>query len=71
MSETLLKTALGQRPLVKTDAEGIKNILLSFEGISLVGLETITDALAKKTNNPFKDKVIFKQSRFMANIGGR
>ena len=71
MSETLLKTNLGTNPLVKTDAEGIKNILLSFEGISLAGLETITDARAKKTGNPFKDKTVLKQSRFTANIGGR
>ena len=71
MSETLLKTNLGQNPLVKTDAQGIKNILLSFEGISLAGLETITDVKALKTGNPFKDKIILKQSRFTANIGGR
>jgi len=71
MSETLLRTALGKKPLIKTDAEGIKNILLSFEGISLVGLEAITDARAKKTDNPFKDKIVLKQSRLIANIGGR
>tara|TARA_Y100000310_G_scaffold23361_3_gene22342 strand:- start:130 stop:687 length:558 start_codon:yes stop_codon:yes gene_type:complete len=71
MSETLLKSNLGTNPLLKTDAEGIKDILLSFEGISLAGLETITDARALKTGNPFKNKTILKQSRLLVNIGGK
>ena len=70
-NEALLKSALGEKPLIKTDADGIRDILLGFNGISLVGLETITDALAKKTNNPFKDKKVLKKTRLLANIGGR
>ena len=67
----LIQSLLGQRPLITINPNGLKDLLLGFSGISLAGMETLTNVGAKKTNNPFKDKTILKQSRLLVNIGGR
>ena len=65
MNETLLKT----NPTQKLSLIGLQDILLNFKGYSFAGLQTLTDARAKKTDNPFKDKIVLKESQLLVNVG--
>ena len=47
--------------------QSIIDLLINYNGHSFVGLTTLTDARAKKTNNPFGK--ILKKTRLLANIG--
>ena len=44
-------------------------MISGMSGASIIGFEALTDAGAKKTNNPFPDKVVFKKVRGSALIG--
>lgn len=44
-------------------------VLVSRAGTTFVGIDSLTDARAKKTGNPFPEKTILKQSRFVGTIG--
>ena len=65
MNETLLKT----NPTQKLSLIGLQDILLNFKGYSFAGLQTLTDARAKKTDNPFKNKIVLKESQLLVNVG--
>ena len=64
-----IREKFGQKEFSFLSLEAMENMFLTFHGTSLAGLETLTDARAKKTDNPFKDKIILKQSQLLVNLG--
>lgn len=60
---------LNSKPLQVISQLDLLGILQDFAGYSFAGLQTLTDARAKKTDNPFKDKIILKQSQLLVNVG--
>ena len=64
-----MKLLLNSNPTQKLSLIGLQDILLNFKGYSFAGLQTLTDARAKKTDNPFKDKIILKESQLLVNVG--
>tara|TARA_Y100000310_G_scaffold148347_1_gene147588 strand:+ start:2219 stop:2752 length:534 start_codon:yes stop_codon:yes gene_type:complete len=60
---------LNSKPTQILSLIGLQNILLNFKGYSFAGLQTLTDARAKKTDNPFKDKIVLKESQLLVNVG--
>lgn len=51
----------------KPNSQSIIDLLINYNGHSFVGLTTLTDARAKKTNNPYGK--ILKKTILLANIG--
>jgi hypothetical protein len=45
------------------------NLIASRPGTTFVGIDSLTDARAKKTGNPFPNQKILKQARFVGTIG--
>lgn len=43
--------------------------IVAKSGTTFIGINSLTDAKAKKTGNPFPEKTILKQSRFVGTIG--
>lgn len=43
--------------------------LVSRPGTTFIGIDSLTDSKARKTGNPFPEKIILKQSRFVGTIG--
>jgi hypothetical protein len=64
-----MKLLLNSNPTQKLPLIGLQDILLNFKGYSFAGLQTLTDARAKKTDNPFKDKIVLKESQLLVNVG--
>ena len=64
-----MKLLLNSNPTQKLSLIGLQDILLNFKGYSFAGLQTLTDARAKKTDNPFKDKIVLKESQLLVNVG--
>lgn len=64
-----MKLLLNSKPTQILSLIGLQNILLNFKGYSFAGLQTLTDARAKKTDNPFKDKIVLKESQLLVNVG--
>ena len=55
------------KTFVKPSTQSIIDLLINFNGHSFIGLTTLTDARAKKTNNPYGK--ILKKTKLLANIG--
>jgi hypothetical protein len=64
-----MKLLLNSNPTQKLSLIGLQDILLNFKGYSFAGLQTLTDARAKKTDNPFKNKIVLKESQLLVNVG--
>ena len=64
-----MKTLINQKIIQVLSQIDLLAILKDFAGHSFAGLQTLTDARAKKTDNPFKDKIILKQSQMLVNVG--
>jgi hypothetical protein len=60
---------LNSKPLQVISQLDLLGILQDFAGYSFAGLQTLTDARAKKTDNPFKDKIVLKESQLLVNVG--
>ena len=60
---------LNSKPLQVITLNQLLDILFNFSGYSFAGLQTLTDARAKKTDNPFKDKIVLKESQLLVNLG--
>jgi len=55
------------KTFTKPSTQSIIDLLINYNGHSFVGLTTLTDARAKKTNNPYGK--ILKKTKLLANIG--
>tara|TARA_R100000908_G_C3697287_1_gene109193 strand:- start:57 stop:590 length:534 start_codon:yes stop_codon:yes gene_type:complete len=60
---------LNSKPTLILSLIGLQNILQNFKGHSFAGLQSLTDSGARKTGNPFKNKIILKESQTLVNVG--
>ena len=64
-----MKKLLQSNPLQQISISELVELLKNFSGYSFAGLQTYTDARAKKTGNPFPEKTIIKESQLLVNVG--
>ncbi len=60
---------LNSSPAIFLSLQAMENLFLTFHGTSFAGLQTLTDARAKKTDNPFPEKIVLKESQLLVNVG--
>ena len=60
---------LNSKPIQVISQIDLLGILKDFAGFSFAGLQTLTDARAKKTDNPFPEKIVLKESQLLVNVG--
>jgi hypothetical protein len=60
---------LNSSPAQFLPLQAMENLFLTFKGTSFAGLQTLTDARAKKTDNPFPQKIVLKESQLLVNVG--
>ena len=64
-----MKNLLQSNPLQQITIPELVELLKNFAGTSFAGLQTLTNARAKKTGNPFPEKTILKETDLLANLG--